>query len=90
MIVKINKHFVKDCKRIDKYISNIIKHILDDINSAQNFEEISQKYDLKKMIWFDNFYRIRMWNYRLWFYYSGEYIEFVRILPRWEIYKYFP
>ena len=45
---------------------------------------------VKKLSWFNEFYRIRVWDYRLWFSYKKWKIILERFLHRKEIYRYYP
>jgi mRNA interferase RelE/StbE len=46
--------------------------------------------DLKKMSGTGNFYRIRVGDYRLGAVVEGDQVEFVRCLPRRDLYRFFP
>lgn len=88
MIVHIDKAFEKDVNKIkDKSfhlkIADCIEHIL-------SIDQTSSIKNLKKLKGSDNFYRIRIGEYRLGILIENETITFIRCLHRKDIYKYFP
>jgi len=88
MQVFYEKSFLKDIKKInDKNIANKLKKIL---NKFEEEENLTTFLNVKKLKGFDNFYRIKIGNYRLGFKYENESIEVIRFLHRKDIYKLFP
>ncbi len=90
MNLKITKKFYKDLWKIKniKVIEQIEKIIID--FDSLDFVDLVWNYKIKKIVWYKKFYRLRMWDYRLWFSLDNNEIIFMRILHRKEIYKYFP
>jgi len=87
MIVEFREEFDKDLSKLDKVlIKRIFSKILI-LKEKNNLLEIS---GIKKLSWFENFYRIRIWDYRLGFSYEYPKIILERVLHRKDIYKYFP
>ena len=88
MKFKIKKSFLKDLKKInDKKLTKEIKNLFDNLEKAENLQEIS---NVKKLKGFEEFYRIRIGKYRVGIRYNNNEVTFIRILPRKDIYKFFP
>lgn len=88
MIIEIDETFKKDFLNIkNKQIQN---RVIQKINLIEKIEEIKEISNIKKLKWFNNFYRIRIWDYRIWIEYNWEKIIFLRIRSRKDIYKIFP
>ena len=88
MLVKIDKSFQKDVRRIKE--KNILKRIAATIRHIQKAENISDIRNLKKLAGSNNDFRIRIGNYRIGLITSKDSVEFVRFLHRKDIFKYFP
>jgi mRNA interferase RelE/StbE len=73
---------VKDKKTIIR-----IDEIIEEAAAAENISGIK---NVKKMEGADDAYRIRVGNFRIGVFVEGDVIEFVRCLPRKDIYKFFP
>ena len=90
MKVKITKNFYKDVEKLDniKIISAVEKIVL----TIENVDSLHQIYwvNVKKLKGYNKYYRVRIWNYRLWFELQDNVVIFRRILPRKDIYKFFP
>jgi mRNA interferase RelE/StbE len=88
MKVKFRERFEKDLKKIsDQKILLQIKIV---ILEAEKAGKISQISNLKKLKGHKTAYRIKLGDYRLGIFISAQIIEFTRVLPRKDIYKYFP
>lgn len=88
MIVKIDKSFEKDVKKINnKSISQKISAV---INEFQGAEKLSEIKNLKKLKGSKYFYRVRMGDYRIGLIIIEKEVELIRILHRKDVYKYFP
>jgi mRNA-degrading endonuclease RelE of RelBE toxin-antitoxin system len=72
-------------KYIDK-LSNkekiIFKNVIEKI-ILWDFDEL----DIKKLSWFKEIYRCRIWWKRILFEITNNWIEILKIWPRWDIYK---
>ncbi len=88
MIVKIDKSFDKDVKKLK--VVNVKQKILLVINEIQNAEKLSDIRNLKKLTGTNNFYRIRLGEYRIGLVINNEEVELIRFLHRKEVYRYFP
>ena len=89
MIVRIEKSFEKDLKKIrDKSLERKVALCIENVAAAKNISAIKNIKDLKGS---DIHFRIRIGDYRI-----GVIIEdkkeivFIRILHRKEIYRFFP
>ena len=88
MIVKIDKSFEKDSNKIkDKSILNKIASCVEQVRQSVKVSDIT---NLKKLKGFTNEYRIRIGDYRIGIIIKDNIIEFIRILHRKDIYRYFP
>lgn len=88
MKLRFEESFEKDLRRIrDKDILKRVKEIIDESKKAQDLSNIRS---LKKLIGYDTFYRIRLGDYRIGLEILEGEIIFTRILPRKDIYRYFP
>jgi len=88
MIVEFREKFDKDLLKIDNVI---IKKIFIKISEIKQISNLRDLIAIKKLSWYNNFYRIRIWDYRLWFSFDGkDKIILERFLHRKDIYKYFP
>lgn len=60
------------------------------ILNFEKAETLSQISSIKKIRGHPHAFRMKIQNYRLGFYYENGIVEFARVLPRKDIYKYFP
>lgn len=87
MKVKFEKKFLKDLENLDKISSYRLKEIIFEVKSLKHFNELK---NIKKLTWYTNYYRIRLWDYRIWIKYYQDEIIFIRVKHRKDIYKLFP
>ncbi len=88
MQIKYNNSFLKD---IQKGLPNNIKdQVKDTINTIKISKDIYKIKNTKKLKWFLNNYRIRIWDYRIGFHIEKNTIIFDRCLHRKDIYKKYP
>ena len=88
MIIKIDKSFEKDVKSINSQLTN--KTLIKIINELQTANKISDISNLKKIQGTNNYYRIRIGDYRLGMIIIKTEIQLIRLLHRKDIYRYFP
>jgi len=89
MDLKFENSFKRDLKKIkDKNVLEEIKKLIEELEKIKELKEF--RGDLKKLRSGKNFGRIRIGDYRIGLEIEGNILIFVRILPRKEIYKYFP
>ncbi len=82
------RSFARDLKKIkNQSILERVKRAIEEVEVAANLQEIS---NLARMSGAGGFYRIRIGEYRIGIAVQESQIEFVRCLPRREIYRYFP
>ncbi len=88
MKIVYKKSFEKDIKKIkSKLIRQEIKDTLMQIKRAENIYEIS---GVKKLKGHKNAYRVRIGDYRMGFFFTGNTATIVRFVDRKDIYKRFP
>ena len=88
MNVRIDKSFERDIKRIrDKDLLAKIADTIEQVQGAANQEEIEK---IKKLKGFRSYYRIRLGDYRIGLSIEETTVDFIRFLPRKDVYKYFP
>ncbi len=87
MKIEYRELFDYDLSNLDY---NYLKRVFEKINLMKTSENISNLSNLKKLKWYKNFYRLRIWEYRLWFSLEKDKIILERFLHRKDIYKYFP
>jgi mRNA interferase RelE/StbE len=86
--VLFRKSFVRDLKRVkDQAILDRVRRAIEQVERASSRREVR---DLKKMSGTSGFYRIRVGEYRLGAFVEGDEFEFVRCLPRRDLYRFFP
>ena len=88
MIIEVDKSFKKDFIKLKNH--QLEKKVINKIESLEKTESLQTISSLKSMKWFTNFYRIRMWDYRIWFKLDWETIILLRIRHRKDIYNIFP
>ena len=88
MNVRIDKSFEKDIKKIkDKVLLAKIADTIEQVQASTNQEEIK---NIKKLKGFQSYYRIRIGDYRIGLAIEETTVDFIRFLPRKDVYKYFP
>lgn len=88
MIIEVDNSFKKDFKKIKNL--EIEKRIINKLDLLENVEHINEISNLKLMKWFNNFYRIRIWDYRIWLKIEWDIITLIRVRSRKDIYNIFP
>ena len=88
MKLEFRSSFARDIKRIrDKGLLKRVREIIEEVERAKSSTEIS---NLKRLKGRDDYYRIRVGDYRVGVALTGDNVVFVRFLNRKDIYKYFP
>jgi mRNA interferase RelE/StbE len=88
MKINVEKTFVKDIERIkDKSLLVNLQNTISKLNEISSQSEIA---NLKKLSGKNNYYRIRIGNYRIGISIIDNEINVIRFLHRKDIYKYFP
>ena len=87
MKLSFRSSFNRDLKKIkDKEILQKVKECIHIAEEANSLQELS---DIKKISGSSGYYRVRLREYRIGIFVSGNEIEFVRCLHRREVYKFF-
>lgn len=80
--------FSRDLRRIrDKAVLNRVRPIIEYYDRVESLSEARQ---LKKLKGEDNYYRIRVGDFRIGVIIEDDEITFVRFLHRKDLYRYFP
>lgn len=88
MNIEIDESFKKDfLKILDK---NIKKRIIYKLDYLKDLENIYEWNNIKTIKWFHNFYRMRIWDYRIWMKIEEKKLVILRVRHRKDIYKIFP
>jgi len=88
MKVDFRRSFTKDLKKINNVkLLGKIQEVIEQIELAVSLTEIN---NLKKLQAEGNYFRVRVGNYRIGIRLVENTIIFVRVLPRKDIYRYFP
>ena len=88
MIVKIDKAFQKDVRKLNNRAIN--SKIASAIGNVQMADNVHQIRNLKKLKGTTSSYRVKIGDYRLGIIIHESSVEFIRCLHRKDIYKYFP
>jgi len=88
MEVLFTKQFVKDLRGVKN--KTLAQNLEDAITSVKQAISLADINNLKKLKGASNAYRIRIGDYRIGLYISGNTVEFCRFLNRSDLYKYFP
>lgn len=83
------KSFERDLKNLkkDRQMLSRIQKKIDEVEEASGLDVLSS---VKKLSGGENYYRIRVGDYRIGIAIEDETVVFVRCLHRREIYRYFP
>lgn len=88
MLSLFRESFSKDLSTInDSKVLSRIERIILEVESAKSISEIN---NIKKLKGAKTAFRIRVGDYRIGLFIKGEVTEFIRVLHRKDIYKYFP
>ena len=88
MNVEFRKSFERDLLEINQ--KSLLEKIQATIELIETIAIPSDIPNLKKLKTKGNYYRIRIGNYRIGLTLEDDTFTFVRVLPRKEIYRYFP
>jgi mRNA interferase RelE/StbE len=89
MNIIIKQSFAKDCEWVEKETLLKVKKFLELIEKM-SILTLFQMFDIKKLKGYNNYYRIRMGNYRIGLKIEWKEIQVIRIKQRKDIYKVFP
>jgi mRNA interferase RelE/StbE len=88
MNVEFRKSFEKDLNKIrDADLLQRIQAVIEEVETIDSLIDLA---NVKKLKGEGDYYRIRVGDYRIGFSVSQDTIDFIRVLHRKEIYRYFP
>ena len=88
MVVKIDRRFEKDVDKVNN--RKLLVDLANRIEALEKSANILEIKDLKKLQGGQNYYRIRLGDYRIGALIKSNAVELIRFLPRKDIYKFFP
>lgn len=88
MKVEFRESFLKDLQTIKN--KNLLTKIQKAIENVEAAGAPQQILNFKKLKGFPNYFRIRIGEYRLGLKMENDAVTFVRVLPRKEVYRFFP
>ncbi|MFA5299156.1 MAG: type II toxin-antitoxin system RelE/ParE family toxin [Lutibacter sp.] len=88
MQIIIRKSFSKDLNKIVD--TRILKAVYKTIKETENASMLSEVKEIKKLTTGTRHYRIKIGYYRIGLVFSNNTVEFIRILHRKDIYRFFP
>lgn len=83
------KSFERDLKKLKKK-HQLLKRIQKKIEEVEGAEDLSNISSIEKLSGGNNYFRIRVGDYRIGVKFNNSTIAFIRCLHRREIYRYFP
>lgn len=83
------KALVKDFEAVSRNLG-VKKKLLKLIERLKTIDSLSELQNIKKIKGYDNYYRLRVGDYRLGLKLSGNTVELIRFLHRRDIYRRFP
>lgn len=88
MKTRFRKSFTRDLKKLkSRTLLDRVRQIIGHVEDATDPGAIS---DLKKLSGATHAYRIRVGEYRIEIIIEGDTVEFIRLLPRGDLYRFFP
>ena len=88
MKVEFSKNIFKDFDKIDDELLLKVNNLVLELQELEIFS--LKNYNIKKMKWFKNYYRIRFWDFRLGLKVDDEKVVLLTVKHRKDIYKSFP
>ncbi len=88
MKVEFKKSFIRDLKKLKN--KSLYQRLAEKIEQVEQTDSLLSVTSLEKMKGVDDYYRIRIGNYRVGLKLNNDTVLFVRFLHRKEIYRYFP
>ena len=90
MEIRYKKQFLKDLVKLPLSFRKKVEKFAFEIIPNENTFEIKQKVSKLKSKNNENYYKIRIGDYRIGLYIGKNFLEFKRVLHRKDIYRYFP
>jgi mRNA interferase RelE/StbE len=86
--VEFKSSFAKDLRKIkERKIKQQVLGIIEQVEKARDLQEITE---VKKLQGADNYFRLKIGDYRIGLILEQDRVLFVRFLHRKDIYRYFP
>ena len=89
MRLRYAKSFEKDIEEI-RHIAEIRKRLAAVIENLKTIGSFRELHGIRKIEGYENYYRLRVGDYRLGVKLDGDTVELIRFLHRKEIYRRFP
>ena len=88
MTASFRTSFVRDLKKLkDAKVRNRVRKAIEAVEEADSLADLP---DVQKMSGSSGYYRVRIGSHRIGLVVEGDEVEFVRVLDRKDIYRYFP
>ena len=88
MKTSFRKSFLRDLKKLkDQRVRAQVRAAIEGVEAAEGLSDLP---GVTKMSGGGNYYRIRIGDYRIGLSVEGDEAEFVRVLHRKDVYRYFP
>lgn len=88
MTVSFRTSFVRDLRKLtDAKVRDRVREVIEAVEAADSLEHVP---DARKLSGRSGYYRIRIGSYRIGLAVDGSEVEFVRVLDRKDIYRFFP
>lgn len=88
MKIAFEQRFLRDLKKIDD--QDVLGRVEKAIAEIKTAKTLSQLQHIRKMRTHENYYRLRLGDYRIGLEVLNDTVFFVRVLNRKDIYRYFP
>jgi mRNA interferase RelE/StbE len=86
--VEFRASFAKDLEKIkNEKLTARVRQVIDRVERVESLQEVE---NLKKLRGGEQYYRIRIGDYRIGLAVEGNTVTFVRFLHRSDVYRYFP
>lgn len=88
MNIEFKSSFAKDLQKIkDRKVKAQVIQVIEQVEHAEELQDIR---NIKKLHGVDNYYRIKLGDFRVGLIVENEIVIFVRFMHRKDIYRYFP
>jgi mRNA interferase RelE/StbE len=88
MNATFRKSFTRDLKKVKDQA--VLRRVREAIEQVEGAADLRGTGDLQKLTGTENHYRIRVGEYRIGVTVEGDTVDFVRCLPRRDLYRFFP
>ncbi len=88
MRINYKKQFLKDLSKLPSPYRKRIETLVFETIPGESTHDVIQR--LSKLSGHNNYYKVRLGEYRIGIYFENDFLEFKRVLHRKDIYRYFP